>query len=141
MRRETSVYVIVLPRRSSPPVTSSARPPPSIAMVVARCDEACPTDLPELIESEWNILVDSGESWGLDDIDGRVRFGRLMTAAARNERLLKKLFVLGQAHRIAIVDFIERYWAAKACHEDAPPLPIRGAARDHERARAGNKGR
>jgi hypothetical protein len=148
MSRKTSVYVdrageaIVTARdfeRETAAIKRHGRRSLLFREMLRRYDEICRTDLPDLTEIEWNALVEAGESWRLDDIDSGVRFGRLITAAGRNERLLKKLFDLGQAHRIAIVDYIERYWAAKARHEAAPPLPVREASRDRERVRAGGK--
>src|SRR5450755_1479100 len=78
--------------------------------LIRRYDRIC-GDPPDLSAAEWSVLVDAGETWdGKTDIDAGVRWARLLGAANRKERLLKKLLDLGLAHQIAIVDYIERYW-------------------------------
>jgi hypothetical protein len=91
--------------------------------LLRRYDEIC-REPPDLTAAEWRVLVDAGETWdGKTDIDAGVRWARLLGAANRKARLLKKLLDLGLAQQIATVDYIERYWAAKARHDPLPPLP------------------
>jgi hypothetical protein len=94
--------------------------------LMRRYDEICRGDPPDLTDAEWSALVEAGETWHSEtDIDAGVRWARLLDAANRNEPLGQKLLALGPAHQIAIVDYIERYWAAKARHDLLPPLPGR----------------
>ena len=148
MARKTSIYVdaagdAILAARDSglaPLVKRHGRRSLIFRELLRRYDEICRNDIPDLTESEWSLLLKAGETWGgKEDIDSGVRMGRLLTAANRNERLVRKLLDLGHAHHIAIVDFIERYWTAKARSEEPPPLPVRDDSRDHERRRAGGR--
>jgi hypothetical protein len=96
--------------------------------LLRRYDQIC-RHPPDLTAAEWRALVEAGEAWnGKTDIDAGVRWERLLGVADRKARLLQKLLALGLAHRIAIVDYIERYWAAKARHDPLPPLPSGDAA-------------
>jgi hypothetical protein len=80
------------------------------------------------------------ETWdGKTDIDAGVRWAHLLGAADRKERLLTKLLEFGLAHQIAIVDYIERYWAAKARHDTLPPLPGRTGTLGSVGARASER--
>jgi len=107
--------------------------------LIRRYDKIC-RNPPDLTASEWSVLVDAGETWdGKTDIDAGVRWGRLLGAANRKDRLLKKLLELGLAHQIAIVDYIERYWAAKARRDTLPPLPGRDGTRESVGARASGR--
>jgi hypothetical protein len=97
--------------------------------LLRRYDEICRA-APDLTAAEWRVLVEAGETWdGKTDIDAGVRWARLLGVANRQARLLKKLLDLGLAHQIAIVDYIERHWAAKARHDPLPPLPTGDGAK------------
>lgn len=107
--------------------------------LLRRYDQIC-RDPPDLTAAEWRVLVDAGETWDdKTDIDAGVRWARLLGVASRKERLLKKLLELGLAHQIAIVDHVERHWAAKARHDTLPPLPSDDGAGGSAAARASGR--
>jgi len=91
--------------------------------LLRRYDEIC-RDPPDLSDAEWRLLVAAGETW--DDktsINSGVRWTRLLGAVDQNERLARKLRKLRLAHQIAVVDYVERCWAAKARRDALPPVP------------------
>jgi hypothetical protein len=144
MARKTSIYVdaagdSILAARDSgtaPLVKRHGRRSLIFRELLRRYDEICRNNIPDLSESEWALLLKAGEPWTVrEDIDSGVRVGRLLTAAHKNERLMRRLLDLGHAHRISLVDFIERYWAAKARSEEPLPLPLRDDSSDHDRRR------
>ena len=93
--------------------------------LIRRYDEIC-RDAPELTDAEWNVLVAAGKAWdGQTDIKASARWAQLLGAVSGNDRLARRLRDLGLAHQIAVVDYIERYWAAKARRDTLPPLPVR----------------
>jgi hypothetical protein len=104
-------------------------------------DDICRrADRPDLTEPEWNVLVQAGERWAEEtDIDAGVRWGRLLAVPGRNERFLKKLLELGPAAQIAVIDYIERYWAAQSRNETLPAFPGRSGAREPTAARASSR--
>jgi hypothetical protein len=107
--------------------------------LLRRYDEIC-RDPPDLTAAEWRVLVDAGETWdGKTDIVAGVRWARLLGVANRKAQLLDKLLALGLAHQIAIVDYIERYWAAKARRDALPPLPAGDGPRESVGARASDR--
>ena len=98
--------------------------------LIRRYDEIC-RDAPDLADAEWSVLVAAGKSWdGQTDINARARWAHLLGAVSGNDRLSRRLRDLGLAHQIAIVDYIERYWAAKARRDTLPPLPVRDGTRE-----------
>jgi hypothetical protein len=98
--------------------------------LIRRYDEIC-RDSPDLEDAEWSVLVAAGEIWeGQTDIKASARWAHLLAAVDGDDRLARKLRELGLAHQIAIVDYIERYWAAKARCETPPPLPARDGPRE-----------
>jgi len=98
--------------------------------LIRRYDEIC-RDPPDLADAEWSVLVAAGKAWdGQTDINAGARWAHLLGAVRGNDRLAGKLRELGLAHQIAIVDYIERYWAAKARCDILPPLPARDCSRD-----------
>ena len=97
--------------------------------LIRRYDEIC-RDAPDLAEAEWSALVAAGKSWdGQTDIRASARWTDLLGAVSGNDRLARRLRDLELAHQIAIVDYVERYWAAKARRDPLPPLPVRDGAR------------
>lgn len=137
MARKTSLYIDdagleILGARDyerSPAARRQGRRSAILREVLRRYDEICRNDLPELAEADWAALLEAGSDWmGKEDVDAAVRMGRLMTAAAarKNERLMRKLFDLGPAHRITVIDFIERYWAAKRRGDQPPSVSYEG---------------
>lgn|ERR1022692_660758 len=95
--------------------------------LIRRYERICKGDVPDLTESEWNTLLPVGEAWGQEDIDSDVRIGRLLAVARRNERLQKKLLSLRVGESVALIDLIERYWAASARGDALPELPFQTA--------------
>ena len=97
--------------------------------LIRRYDEIC-RDPPDLADAEWSVLVAAGKAWdGQTDINAGARWAHLLGAVRGNDRLAGKLRELGLAHQIAIVDYIERYWAANARRDPLPPLPAQDDAR------------
>lgn len=94
--------------------------------MIHRYDAICRADVPDLEVADWMTLLRAGASWADDDVDGEARVGRLFTAEAPNRHLLKKLCGLRTGERFAVIDTIERYWAAKARGEQ-PEVPGRNA--------------
>jgi hypothetical protein len=109
--------------------------------LIRRYDDICRrADPPDLTEPEWNVLVEAGERWAEQTgIDAGVRWGRLLAVPGRNERFLKKLLELGPAAQIAVIDYIERYWAAKSRNETLPAFPGRNGAREPVATRASSR--
>ena len=100
--------------------------------LIRRYDEIC-RDPPDLTEAEWSMLVAAGKAWDAQtDIKASARWAHLLGALNGNDRLARRLRDLGLAHQIAIVDYIERYWAAKARRDPLPPLPARDGTREPE---------
>ncbi len=111
--------------------------------LIRRYDQIC-RDAPDLAEAEWGVLVAAGKSWdGQTAINSGARWAQLLGAVNGNDRLARRLRELGLAHQIAVVDYIERYWAAKARRDTLPPLPardgVREPAREGERAVEGER--
>ena len=106
--------------------------------MIRRYDAICRADVPDLEAAEWMTLLQAGAIWADGDVDGEARVGRLFTAVAPNRSLLKKLGGLTTGERFAVIDTIERYWAAKARGEQ-PEVPGQNAgdAVAKSRARAG----
>jgi hypothetical protein len=153
MARKTSLYVdaagdaIIDARNSdrSPGIRRHGQRSQIFRELLRRYDEICRTDVPELAESDWGVLLAAGSDWiGKEGIDAGVRIARLLTAASarKDEGLMKRLFDLGPAHRIVVVDFIERYWAAKKRGDTPPDLPSVSyeTERGHSRRPGGKKG-
>ena len=93
--------------------------------LIRRYDEIC-RDAPDLADAEWSLLVAAGKAWDREtDINASARWAHLLAAVTGNDHLTRRLRALGLAHQIAIVDYIERYWAAKARRDTLPPLPAR----------------
>jgi hypothetical protein len=105
--------------------------------LIRRYDEIC-RHPPDLAEADWSILVAAGRTWNeRTDINAGARWAHLVDAVNGNDGLARRLRALGLAHQIAIVDYIERYWAANARRDPLPPLPARndtGAPAEGERA-------
>ena len=98
--------------------------------LLRRYDEIC-RDAPDLADAEWSILVAAGKTWGgQTDIRASTRWSHLLGAVNGNDGLARRLRDVGLAHQIAIVDYIERYWAAKARRDTLPPLPTRDGTRE-----------
>jgi hypothetical protein len=98
--------------------------------LIRRYDEIC-RDPPDLGDAEWSVLVAAGKSWdGQTDINAGARWAQLLGAVNGDDRLARRLRELGLAHQIAIIDYIERYWAAKARRDTLPPLPGRDDTRE-----------
>jgi len=98
--------------------------------LIRRYDEIC-RDAPDLADAEWSVLVAAGKTWdGQTDINAGARWVQLLGAVTGNDRLSRRLRELGLAHQIAIVDYVERYWAAKARRDTLPPLPVRDGTRE-----------
>lgn len=90
-----------------------------------RYDEICQNDLPQLAEDEWKVIIEAGKGWATDEntAAASVLVGAVLDACRRapgGSALVKKLLNLSAAERIAVVDFVERYWAAKAKNESTP---------------------
>jgi hypothetical protein len=148
MARKTSIYVdaageaILVARAGAPSeVRRHGRRSLIFRELIRRYDDICRRATPpDLTDAEWGALVETGERWGDEtDIDAGVRWGRLLAAAGRNERFLKKLIDLEPGTQIAIVDYIERYWSAKARQETPPSLPGRNGARELVPVRASGR--
>ena len=98
--------------------------------LLRRYDEIC-RDAPDLADAEWSMLVAAGKTWGgQTDIRASTRWSHLLGAVNGNDGLARRLRDVGLAHQIAIVDYIERYWAAKARRDTLPPLPTRDGTRE-----------
>jgi hypothetical protein len=110
--------------------------------LIRRYDEIC-RDPPDLAEADWTTLVAAGKAWGgQTDINAAARWAHLLGAVSGNDVLARKLRALGLAHQIAIIDYVERYWAAKARRDTLPPLPARDGTREtRESERAVEAGR
>ena len=108
--------------------------------LLRRYDEIC-RDPPDLADAEWSMLVAAGKTWdGQTDIRASTRWSHLLGAVNGNDGLARRLRDVGLAHQIAIVDYIERYWAAKARRDALPPLPARdGTASPQEAERGGDE--
>jgi hypothetical protein len=89
--------------------------------LLRRYDEIC-RDPPDLSDAEWSLLVAAGETWdGKTDINAGVRWAQLLGAV--DAPLAQKLRGLRLAHQIAVIDYVERCWAAKARRDTLPPVP------------------
>ena len=102
--------------------------------LIRRYDEIC-RDPPDLAEADWSILVAAGRTWDQQtDINAGARWAHLVAAVngTGNDGLAERLRGLGLAHQIAIVDYIERYWAANARRDPLPPLPAQEGTREPE---------
>jgi hypothetical protein len=84
--------------------------------VLRRYDDICSAALPELPDEEWQFLTESARTWTGSIETATTRLASLCDACQRQrrERLFKKLMGLTVTERVALVDLIERYWAAKA---------------------------
>lgn len=130
MARKTSLYIdtadeAIAAARDAHPVPASRRAGKRSAIfreLLRRYDEICRGDCPAFSEDEWATLVSVGREWGKRDVSSAVRMATLIESAG-DERLLRKLLGMRVAQRIAIVDFIERYWAARARGEAPPSFP------------------
>jgi hypothetical protein len=92
--------------------------------LLRRYDVVCRRGLPALATADWTTLLPVGESWvGKTDINSDLRMASLFTAAAANDRLLKRLSELADAERVALIDLIERYWVAKTRGVALPEVP------------------
>jgi hypothetical protein len=103
-----------------------------------RYDEICQNDLPELHDDDWEVILEAGKGWTTDEnpAPASVLVGTVLDACRRapgGAALVKKLLNLTAGERIAIVDFVERYWAAKAKNE-ALPSPSRTDAKRERKA-------
>ena len=93
--------------------------------LIRRYDEIC-RDPPDLAEAEWSTLIAAGKTWeGQTDINASARWAHLLGALNGNDALARRLRDFGLAHQIAIVDYVERYWAANARRDTIPALPAR----------------
>lgn len=91
--------------------------------LLRRYDEIC-RDPPNLSDAEWSLLVTAGEDWDhRTDIKADVRWAHLLGAVDGNEPLARKLREFRLAHQIAVVDYVERCWAARARRDALPPVP------------------
>jgi hypothetical protein len=110
--------------------------------LLRRYDEIC-RNPPDLTEAEWSKLIAAGKTWHEQtDINASVRWAHLLGAVKGDARLVGRLGGLGLAHQVAIVDYVERYWAAKARRDTIPAVPARNDTRaPAEAARAVEKKR
>lgn len=128
--RKTSLYIdtadeAIAAARDAHPVPASRRAGKRSAIfreLLRRYDEICRGDCPGFSDEDWTTLVSIGREWGKRDVSSAVRMATLIEAAG-DDRLLKKLLGMRVAQRIAVVDFIERYWAARARGEEPPSFP------------------
>lgn len=98
--------------------------------LIRRYDEIC-RNPPDLADAEWTVLVAAGEAWERQtDINASARWAHLLGALDGHDGLARRLRELGLAHQIAIVDYVERYWAAKARRDTLPTPPARDATRE-----------
>ncbi len=98
--------------------------------LIRRYDQIC-RNPPDLADGDWTLLVAAGKAWdGQTDINASARWAHLLGAVSGNDHLSRRLRDLGLADQIAIVDYIERYWAAKARRDTPPPLPVRDGTSD-----------
>ena len=132
MARQTTFYVeaaalaIVAARDGE--TAASSRPAGRRSLVfrelLRRYDVVCRKDVPQLADADWTTLLPVGASWsGQTGVNSELRMASLFTAAAANERLLKRLGELAAGERVAPIDFIERYWATKARGGALPEVP------------------
>jgi hypothetical protein len=98
--------------------------------VLRRYDAICRTDLPSLGATDWSVLLPVGANWVHEAVGVSARLGSLFGAAhsAGREDLIRRLMGLGGGQSTALIDFIERYWAAKARGEEPPSIPAFPAA-------------
>jgi hypothetical protein len=104
-----------------------------VRSVLHRYDEICQHEEPELSEEEWALLTEAGRSWTAptESATSTVLIASLVEAVRRqsgNDRLLRKLLNLSAAQRVAIIDRVERHWAAVARGEKPGAGPSRGEA-------------
>ncbi len=97
-----------------------------LRQLAKRYDEICQKDLPKLSDDQWQIILDAGRGWTADENQSptSVLVGTVVEACSRvpkGNELVKKLMQLSVGERIAIVDYVERYWVAKAKKETLPP--------------------
>jgi hypothetical protein len=93
--------------------------------LIRRYDEIC-RDPPDLTDADWTTLVAAGQTWDSQtDIKASARWAHLLDALNADDDLARRLRDLGLAHQIAIVDYVERYWAAKARRDTLPSPPAR----------------
>jgi len=132
MARQTTFYVdaaalaIVAARDGETASTGRRNGKRSLVFreLLRRYDIVCRRDVPELGAADWATLLPVGESWvGKTDINSDLRMASLFTAAAANERLLKRLGELAAGERVALIDLIERYWVAKTRGATLPEVP------------------
>jgi hypothetical protein len=145
MARKTSIYVddladkILAARDGEKTATRRhGRRSQIFREMIRRYDEMCRNDVPELSEAEWDLLLQAGSNWATTDINGAVRMGALF-GAATDSALLKRLLALSSGQRFALIDYIERYWAAKARGEAIPEIP--GQHSESGKAHARSSGR
>lgn len=105
-----------------------------------RYDEICQSDLPELEDDDWRIIIEAGKGWQTNDspVSTAMLFGAVLDScrgASGGPVLVKKLLNLTAGERIAIVDYVERYWAAKA-KDETPPSPRRSEAKRERNGKA-----
>lgn len=106
--------------------------------LLIRYDEICQRELPRLSTAEWKLLVQAGRVWAataesllspppipsLVDTVNRTPASEGETVRAA---LLKKLVDFTSGQQVAVVDFVERYWAAMERGSSPPALPSEGA--------------
>lgn len=137
MPRKTSFYVddvseaIVAARDVAPSsVRRLGRRSLLFREVLRRYDAICRTDLPALSSEEWSLLLTAGAGWAAESVTVSTRLGLLFGAAhaAGLEPLIRKLVTLTAGESTALIDFIERHWAAKARGDAPPTIPLGASA-------------
>jgi hypothetical protein len=147
MARKTSIYVDettdkILAARDGEKTTTRRHGHRSqiFREMIRRYDELCRNDVPDLTETEREVLLQAGSTWATsnDNGNGAVRMGSLF-GAATDSALLKKLLGFSSGQRFALIDYIERYWAAKARGEAFPD--VHGQQGETGKAHARSSGR
>lgn len=134
MPRKTSLYIdaaaeaVVQARDFAPrKVRRHGRRSSLFREFLRRYDAICRSDVPELEDDEWTVLIKAGQSWlDSDDVTTTHRLGSLIGAAGDSSKgLVTKLLDMQFARRMSVIDFIERYWSAKVRGVDLPVFPGR----------------
>ncbi len=138
MPRKTSIYLdetiegILAVREGAPPKTRRhGRRSQIIATLLRRYDELCHEDLPALSPEEWSNLISAGRTWSAPSegatssvlVTTLIEATKRLPAGEQNNGLVTKILSFTPGQRLAIVDFVERYWAAKDRGGPSPAIP------------------
>lgn len=136
--RKTSFYLdetiegILAAREGAPaPSRRHGRRSQTIGTMLRRYDELCHADIPDLTHEDWHTVIEAGRTWSVPTESGSTSVllttlaeaGSRRPASQQHTALVEKIMGFTTGQRIAIVDFVERFWAAKDRGAATPPLP------------------